>query len=142
LWSPSFNPLNTLNQDLSGLTIAFGANVWTGATPDGTTVPSVALGSNSPIFGDVGEGQGNWIATNHDEPPTTLFQMYGISQVLVAGASVPEPSTLLMAGMGAIAGCVFGWSRKRSEARRQRVWFTAGSARADSPPNRLNSKED
>jgi PEP-CTERM motif len=121
LWNPLLSPL--INQDLSGVTFPSSGTiiVWTGTTPDGTTV-NFWLGSNEVIYGVIGDTAGGaWVDANVSSAPATPFQMYGISQVLIVpNATVPEPSTLLIAGTAISAGFAFGWSRRRRGKRRHR----------------------
>ena len=89
---------------------------WTGSLPGGYSNPLYALGDSTAVFGY--SYNNLWLASG--AAATTTLSLYGVSQVLIATAAVPEPSTLLMAGTAAFAGCAFFLSRRRRDQRRQR----------------------
>ncbi len=109
LWSGSL--MNPIDTDLSG--DMFNVFVWTGTLFDGTTTGGVALGNSSGFagFGSDSTASSSWVFEDLVETPTSL-DLYGISQVLTV-ASVPEPSTLFMAGTVIIAGLASVWLRIR-----------------------------
>ncbi len=114
LWSGSiFNPIN---EQLDG-TITGGADPFTGTLPSGTGDPGHQLGTSSPTIGSATFSDSAWVDDFNFISGVFPGPVYGISQVLVA-ASVPEPSTLLMAATAVSAGCAFGWSRRRRNRRR------------------------
>ena len=122
LWSGTL--LNPIDQDLTGTQIGFPTIfIWTGTNSEGLGEPERQLG----IFPGVEVGipsltTSAWVAGDSIEADSGNSAFYGISQVLVVPgvAAVPEPSTLLIAGAGIIAGVAFGWSRSRRDQRRQR----------------------
>jgi hypothetical protein len=65
----------------------------------------------------------NWVGPS-PERQFTENPMWAISTVLVAGngltSAAPEPSSLLVAGMGIAAGIAFGWCRRCRDQRRLR----------------------
>ena len=119
LWSGTI--LHTIDETLTGgppETV-----VWTGTNADGVATPGFELGGAQgfAIIGGTSFTNAGWAAED-GQFVTAQLPMYGISQVLVvpAAVAVPEPSTLLTAGSGIIAGIAFGWSRRRREERRRR----------------------
>ena len=115
LWSGTLQ--HPIDEDLSGGLHEFLA-IYTG-----TSATGVASGHPLGDFlgastGDSGETNGGWVA-GVAIPSFLSARTYGISQVLVAQATVPEPSTLLMAGTAIIAGSAFGCSRRTRDSRRR-----------------------
>jgi len=88
---------------------------WTGTFVNGFGVFTQTLGTANPILGNNLITSGDWVQQGEGSSNGDLETMYGISQVLVVQASVPEPSTLLMAATAVSAGCAFGWSRRRRD---------------------------
>ncbi len=110
LWSGSL--LHAPNDYLSG-TSATGATVFTGTTAFGHS--SFELGN----LGDVTIGISNnnasdWVSHYYDVP-TASHNLYGISSDLVVpgATAVPEPSTAVLAGLGALAGLAYSFARNR-----------------------------
>jgi hypothetical protein len=116
LWSGSL--INSINQDLNGNVNTVGS-VWTGTLPSGAGNPGNQLGTSDPTNGSTLHANAFWV-DNFNLSASNDFFLFGVSQVLVA-ASVPEPSTLVMAATALGAGCVFGWPRRRRSSRRQRT---------------------
>ncbi len=117
LWSGSLS--NPINQDLKG-TVLNDTGVWTGTLTSGTGAPAHQLGNSSVEIGSTGSENSSWVAAFPFPTGLEDLAIYGISQVLIVPISVPEPSTLVMAGTVIGAGCAFGWSRRRRTERRQR----------------------
>ena len=113
LWSGSLE--NPIDEDLSGSLEKF-LGVFTGTTASG-------FASGDPLGNFLGVTLGNSGHTNAAwvdlaaYPSFLQERMYGISQVLVATAAVPEPSAVVMAGTAIIAGFLCSWSRGRRGAR-------------------------
>ena len=109
LWSGSI--LNPVNEFLTGSTTS--GDVWTGTLASGISSTSpLGAASGFTTAGATSSAGSNWVSGpgfNY----TGGLPMYGISQVLTVASSVPEPSTLLMAGTAIGAGFAFGWSRRR-----------------------------
>ncbi len=126
MWSGSL--LAAISEDLSGNppNAILPVPVWTGTYPDGfpdpySTYPQTLGGGYvSATFGTSGHHNSEWTNAG-SQLVVDPAAIYGISQVLVATGSVPEPSSLLMAGTAISAGCAFGWSRRRKNQRRQRT---------------------
>jgi hypothetical protein len=115
LWSGSLN--NPINQDLKGN--VFGdIGVWTGTLASGAGDPGFQLGNSSVEFGSTSSASSSWVSAFPFPTGLEDLALYGISQVLVAGSSVPEPSTLVLAGTAVIAGSAFGRSRGHRNRRR------------------------
>lgn len=93
--------------------------VWTGTTTSGGIYAGFSLGDAEVEGGNSTHSNFNWVSAGAENTTITPNgYMYGISQVLIA-ASVPEPSTLLMAGTGISGVFAMGWHRRRRNRRRQ-----------------------
>jgi len=118
LWSGSL--LHPIDHDLTGARP--GDEVWTGTDQHGSAQDP--LGPSTLVFPTWGAGHDTqldrlWVDDVYLTQNTIQLPMYGISQVLTVGASsVPEPSTLLMAGTALSVVIAFGRSRKRRDQRR------------------------
>ena len=62
------------------------------------------------LSGGLGMDWANW-ATNIN---TASMRLYGISEVLTVPASVPEPSTVMLVGLGGLAALGYSFKRKRA----------------------------
>jgi hypothetical protein len=58
-------------------------------------------------------GIGDWVDVGGDANSAFSLGIYGVSQVPIAGSSVPEPLTLLMSGTAICTGLAFSRSRRR-----------------------------
>ena len=115
LWSTTLQ--NPINEDLSGAHIS--NFVWTGTETDGLASVAFYLGGpGGAVVGNSALADQEWVSEAEGSPPSLQSPLYGISQVLTVQGTVPEPSTLLMAGMAISAGCAFGCSRGRRDLRR------------------------
>jgi hypothetical protein len=102
MWSGSLQ--NGIDEDLSGASLKF-FGVWTGTTPSGVASRDPLGNFFDVTDGDSGKTNANWVQLAAF-PSFLSERMYGISEVLVASGSVPEPSTLLMVGPAIGAGSV------------------------------------
>ncbi len=118
LWSGSL--MNPIDQDLAGVTQPQ-SFPWTGTLTGGGGAGIQQLGTANPIAGNNLASSGDWVQQGEAPSNDILSTMYGISQVLIVPNSVPEPSSLLMAGTAVTAGCAFRWSRRRRKERRQKT---------------------
>jgi PEP-CTERM motif len=118
LWSGGLK--SPIDEDLAGVKQS-ASFPWTGTLVNGGGAFLQTLGTANPIVGNSLAPSGDWVQQSETSSNAELETMYGISQVLVVQASVPEPSTLLMAATAVSAGCAFGWSRRRRDQRRQRM---------------------
>jgi hypothetical protein len=117
LWSGSL--LHAINEDINS-TVTPLSTVWTGTFTDGTNSTTTTLGGTRNVTaGSNRETSGAWTNLltfpNGDQRP-----MYAISQVLTvprAPSGVPEPSTAIVAAVGAVAFIANGWSRRRAQRR-------------------------
>jgi hypothetical protein len=109
LWSGSL--LHSIDEDLTGQVMR--TTVWTGTNQSGTSSAVAPLGS----FPNVTEGDdtsitATWVAfelRGVGVPPVVNTEpVYGISQVLtVPGGTVPEPSSAVLAVIGAVCGVAY-----------------------------------
>ncbi len=116
LWSGSI--LNPIDEDLSGKGVSSGSTgVWTGTNTNGSASANHLDDFFGVTIGASTTTDGTWINDGVWPADYTsgVFHMYGISQVLVA--SVPEPSTLIMAVTALFAGSSIAWSRRCSQQR-------------------------
>jgi hypothetical protein len=107
LWSGSI--LNPIDEDLSGDVLSHFA-VYTGTLANGHHSNN-PLNSFSITIGNSGSTNSNWVQ-GPAFPDLIPLRMYGISEVLTV---VPEPSSLLLAGIALISVSAFGWVRKRRD---------------------------
>jgi hypothetical protein len=115
LWSGSIS--HPIAEDLSGLGIHSGSTgVWTGTNTNGSTSANHLGDFFGVTIGVSTMTNGTWVKNGVWPSGTTsgVFHMFGISQVLVA-ASVPEPSTLMMALTAISAGSAIAWSRRNAQ---------------------------
>ncbi len=119
LWSGGLK--SPIDEDLAGVKQP-ASLPWTGTLVNGGAAFIQSLGDANPVVGNNLNASGDWVQQSDESSNGDLETMYGISQVLtVQAASVPEPSSLLMAATAVSAGCAFGWSRGRRDQRRQRT---------------------
>ncbi len=71
------------------------------------------LVGQTAVFG-LSYGLGADWATANLNINTARMRLYGISEVLTVPASVPEPSTAMLAGLGGLAALVYSFKRKRN----------------------------
>ena len=103
LWSGKL--LHAPNKYLSGTSTVDGTAVYTGTNKNGTAYSGFELGNASgSTFGIPTSTDSNWVAADFDNN-TNVHNLYGISGDLVVpgGSVVPEPSTAVLAGLGALA---------------------------------------
>jgi hypothetical protein len=113
LWSGTL--LSPIDQALFGPN-DFGP-VWTGTKPDGTS--DGPLGDVVATLGNTSSTDGTWVQAGFQFTDDFFVPLYGISQVLTVSASVPEPSTLLIAGTAISVVAAVGRSRQRRGQRWQ-----------------------
>ena len=127
LWSGG-DLLAQPTQDLAGNSYTSGT-VWTGTSGIGTEYNTLVSGQGTVYWGlgatnnvtdkgityinnvEVGSlhlnvGGYDWISLGFGTglaPRTNTYQVYGISDVLTVPAAIPEPSTLLISGLGVFA---------------------------------------
>lgn len=107
LWSGSL--LHAINWTISGPYTYVGL-VWTGTASNGDT--AAGLGTATPTVGSVFQSNSGWI-DGFEGPPASsrLGGLFGISEILTV--PVPEPSSLVTAGIGVVLGLVVAGSRRR-----------------------------
>ena len=88
-------------------------SVWTGASATGLLIGGLQLGATFPMSGSTSELNTNWIQQNTDSQ-TTHLRLYAMSAELTV---IPEPSTMMLACIGATA--VVGWQLRRRRHRRR-----------------------
>ena len=114
LWSGIL--LNPINEDINGQTVS-AQNVWTGTVSTGAGSPGLTLGSAVPWVGSTNSAASTWVSFGL-VPQSNTLAMYGISQILVVPASVPEPSGMLLLGTGFVILLACGWTANYSRAAR------------------------
>ena len=120
LWSRTL--VHAINLDLAGDPVPPFTFVWTGTNPFGTGFGG-PLGSATPQTGSPFDTFDSWIDSGRS-PGGDLRPLYGISSVLTAPQSVPEPSALAMLGTALSVGLAIGWARHRCD--QQRAGGTGG----------------
>ena len=114
LWSGHL--LHSINEDIHGSNpvIGFGA-VWTGTYVYGYPLSGYELGGSliTAFEGFLSATNYGWV-TGGGENHLNDHQVYGISNDLVVSQAVPEPSTLLLAGLGGIAMAIRAYRRLKN----------------------------
>jgi hypothetical protein len=120
LWSGSL--LHPIDEDLSG-TLQSPLSIWTGTNSSGTAATplgSAKIGGTDPTLGFSDLTNAEWVDNSHIFNSNTFASEYAISEVLVVAGAVPEPSTLLMTGVGISAVITSGFYSRRRDRRRLR----------------------
>jgi hypothetical protein len=84
------------------------------------TPPSIGTINNTQAFEIIGTSfSANKLEIVTNTPFATEYRALGILRISPESATVPEPSTAIVAVFGAIAFVTYGWSRHRRHQRRQ-----------------------
>lgn len=113
LWSGALN--HQINLDVAGNPVSSLNFVWTGTNPTGTGFGG-PLGTLRPQVGSSTDTGGAWVSSG-SSPSGDLRNFYGISSVLTVPTSAPEPSSLTMLGMVALAIAVGRVRHRRGSQR-------------------------
>ena len=110
LWSGSL--LHSINQTITGGEIL--STAWTDTESDGTYSSYIeneyhTVGLSSQRFTWSVGAQSSIYGTDH--------HLYGISEILSSSSVVPEPSTVMLAGLGGLAAWAYSYMRKRNSCR-------------------------
>ena len=110
LWNGTL--LSPINRFIDGgITNAI---VYTGTKADGTkSNPVGPVGTDWVNVGFAANTDSTWTAYTQSSP-AAYRQLYGISDVLTVPAAVPEPSTVMLVGLGGLAALGYSFKRKRS----------------------------
>jgi hypothetical protein len=119
LWSEQL--LHAINEDQTTQLIP-NDFVWTGSLTYGISDPEFSMGNPSQLTmsGFTEPSDSRWVRFD-DLPYTQNHRLYAISQVLTVpetSTAVPEPSTLVVVALGAVAFLGYGWSGHRRARRR------------------------
>ena len=119
LWNGSL--MNPINRHIDGTAFPYASAVWTGTDPNtgAANLPGQYYMGDTPsvAYGDSTTTNYMWAMASVLSPSNGL-SLYGISEVLAIPASVPEPSTVMLAGLGGLAALVYSFKRKRNLCRR------------------------
>ena len=107
LWSGSL--LNQINLSINGSTQ--NVSVWTGSDEQGALSYNIPNGEYHRGYS--GSTAFTWISWN-DKEQSNSYNLYGLSDVLSVPAAVPEPSTVMLLGLGGLAALGYSFKRKRS----------------------------
>ena len=112
LWSGTL--LHKVNEIITGAISE--PYAWTGTDADGTGVSGSTLGTANPVLG-VAYSANSWWTNIFAANSAYANSIYGISDELTVpgGATVPEPSTAMLAGLGGAIGVAISFFRKQNE---------------------------
>jgi hypothetical protein len=104
-----------ISYDESGaISPSVGFRVWTGTISNGSSAQGQQLGSDSPIFGIVGETTNGYATTVGSVSNIQSYIVYGASMMAEKPSSdVPEPGTVILLSLG-LAGLSFARYRRQS----------------------------
>ena len=109
LWSGAL--LNQINVQIDGSLSP--AGVWTGTSEYGTGATLHTMGSQSVRYGIPAAVDSYWISQGNSSSGIPRC-LYGISEVLTVPSAVPEPSTVMLVGLGGLAALGYSFKRKRN----------------------------
>ncbi len=112
----NFGPIYTQNGSYISTTGSYW--VWTGTSSFGATCAGSALGDDSPVVGSpyIGGPPSWWLDTStvsaypYYPPSTNAYPVYALSSPITV--SIPEPSTFVLLGIGAISLLAYAWRRR------------------------------
>lgn len=112
LWSSSL--IAPINKGISGNIIE--VSVWAGTNEDGSRKDGYTLGYGGVTLGHTLFTTGRWIDNLFTSgiPFHHNYWMYGISEILTVPATVPEPSTMMLVGLGGLSALAYSFKRKRN----------------------------
>ena len=112
LWSGSLlNPIyRTIDGFLKSSDVWTGTNSVTGTSVEAPTRDYYVGAASDVLVGFSTVPDGRWASfTSRD-----LVALYGISNVLAVPASVPEPTTVMLASLGGLAALAYSFKRKQN----------------------------
>ena len=108
LWSGAL--LNPIQVMIDGNT--YEATVWTGTNAN--TGGRSDAGINRVVYGMATYTNSVWCTDSSTQYTYLPFPIYGISEVLTVPSAVPEPSTVMLVGLGGLAALGYSFKRKRN----------------------------
>ena len=109
LWSGAL--LNQITVRIDGTPA--NESVWTGTSEYGTGYAQYTMGSQSVRYGASATVSSDWISQAVYDSGFPAY-IYGISEVLTVPSAVPEPSTVMLVGLGGLAALGYSFKRKRN----------------------------
>ena len=121
LWDAG-EPLEEIDKTIDGRSTRF-EFVWTGTSFQDGAAYTTGFGERVWHVGPIDSARRTVVANSPERDQhfnayffdhSTLLPLYGISSVLTVPATVPEPSTVMLAGLGGLAAWAYSFKRKRN----------------------------
>ena len=89
-------------------------SVWTGTDTSGATATGLGNVGGIATYGASWLTDAAWIHMLFTGDTAEPMALYGISEVLTVPSAVPEPSTVMLVGLGGLAALGYSFKRKRA----------------------------